>query len=355
MLVSEVISLAKWVQENIQKARISEKYANLSNKLQQNINGNQTPFEEERNELGRTLQAIQLNSLSDAQIRVLEDIGVRHAIANEGVNTLEEIFVRNVLDISTTKQKLDEQRQSIDHSTSWANSVQTALFEYFDENESEINSEYEEVVVRVRFTKEAGINHVTDLKEWSSVWYDILRGFALANNKSPEEFRFVGATSGSVIAMFAGDPATVAALVLTIERGLAFANSIFELKANIRNLNNSTFDTKEAVASLNQSLEKEKQKAPDEIVAQIMREAEENTIDGEKRAALKIAVQKLLNFLEKGGEVDFVVPDEIEQNDEPTDVDFEEAFKQLSEIRSTVERIRETERDIKRLEDLSKD
>jgi len=355
MLVSEVISLAKWIQENIQSNKISQKYANLSAKLQENISGRKQAFEEERSVLDAALKSITLNSLSDAQIRVLDDIGVKNAIGNEGFDVLEEIFVRNVLDLSTTKQKVDEQKRVVDQATSWSSSVKSALFEYFDDDKSEINTDYNEVVIRVRFTKDAGINHVTDFKEWSAIWYEILRGFALVNNKSPEEFRFVGATSGSVIAMFAGDAVTVGAIVFALERGLAFANSVFEFKSNIRSLLNSDFDTEEAVASLNQSLEKQKLKAPDEIVNNIMGEAQKGALDGEKRAALKNSVQKLLGFLEKGGEVDFVVPDETELDEQPTDADYEEAFNQLSEIRSNVERIRETERNIKYLEDLSED
>ena len=66
--------------------------------------------------------------------------------------------------------------------------------------------------------------------------------------------------------------------------------------------------------------------------------------EGEKIAALDKAVQNLVNFIESGGEVDFVIPDEpSEEEENHTSPDF-------GNLRITFQEIRRLETKIKLLE-----
>lgn len=345
MLVSEVISLTKWIEEEISKPALTTKYAQLIHKLQANVSGQRQPFDQERKNLNQAIGSISLKVLSEAQINILEKMDAHKAIGRIGLTEINDIFVENALDIATAKTRVDELKSSIDKVNQWAKISREALFEYFDEEIIDESNSLD-IIIRVRFTDEAGINNVVDFKKWAAIWYDILRGFALANGRNPEEFRFIGGTTGSLIAMFASDPVNVAAVVVAMERGLAFANNVIDFKLKIAELKKSPFKSDSGIKALEQSLLEKKDEAPDVIVSEILGEQVEG--DGEKRNALKKSIVKLLDFLEKGGEVDFVIPD-IDEND-ATEADLEDAFKQLESIRTGVKRIRETKRTIALIE-----
>ena len=80
--------------------------------------------------------------------------------------------------------------------------------------------------------------------------------------------------------------------------------------------------------------------------AELEKEAEEQkkSKNGEQIAALGKAVQGMLNFVEEGGEVDFVIPNEDSEIDEPVS-------EENQKLRTTFEEIRKIETHIMLLED----
>ena len=86
------------------------------------------------------------------------------------------------------------------------------------------------------------------------------------------------------------------------------------------------------------------------MTSQIENELGLDENDGERKSALRNSLKKMFDFFEKGGEVDFVVP---EDDAEATDEDFQEAFDQLKNISAGVERIRVAERTKTLIEDQS--
>jgi len=352
MLVSEVLELANWVDRNFKKNDLAGNYTNLINKLNANSSNNRQaqPFDVERESLDIAVGTLDLKSLSDAQVNLLKEVGVYESIGPRGVGVLRDIFVENAIDIQTAKNRVQKLKTAVDTATAWANDTKNALGALFDE-ESPLDSlgPYE-VVIRVRFTEEAGIYNVVDLKKWSAVWFDILRGFALAIDSKPEDYKLVGATTGSLIALFASDPVNVAAIVLAVERAFSFANNVLDFKLKIKELKNSPFKTDEVIKAIEASLKNERENAPDIVASEIEAELGLDKNDGERKTALRKSLKKMFDFFEKGGEVDFVVPeDEAEDLEE----DYQEALEQLKSIRSGVERIRVTERNNALIEDLS--
>lgn len=64
-------------------------------------------------------------------------------------------------------------------------------------------------------------------------------------------------------------------------------------------------------------------------------------VDGEKVKVLKNSIKQLVEFLEKGGEVDFVVQDETDNQD---NVEDDDGVKTREELRVTFKEVRQIER-----------
>ena len=190
MLVVEVLDLANWVDRNFKANQLAATYTNLINKLNANAANNRQaqPFDVERKNLDTAVGALDLKSLSEAQVNLLKEVGVYDSIGSHGVGVLHDIFVENAIDIQTAKNRVQQLKTSIDTATTWANDTRKALGDLFDDESAFNTLEPYEVVIRVRFTEEAGIYNVVDLKKWSAVWFDILRGFALAIDSKPVSY-----------------------------------------------------------------------------------------------------------------------------------------------------------------------
>ena len=217
-----------------------------------------------------------------------------------------------------------------------------ALGDCFDDTDDSDKFGPTDTLIRVRFTADAGIYNVVDFKDWSAVWYDILRGFAVATGNAPEEFRFVGASSGSVVAMFAADPVNVAAVVLAVERGLAITNQVLDLKLKATEIKQSPLDSKAIQDAIAKGISQALNNGPEQVAAEIETQFSLEGNDGEQKNALRHGIGKMFEFFDKGGEVDFVVPKKLES--EPTEEDFKIDFERLDKIREGVESIRSEER-----------
>ena len=350
MLVAEVLELADWIDKNFEKNSLAETYTALINILAANANRQSQPFDTEREELNAAVGVLDTKNLSDAQVHLLKEIGGYDSIGQHGVSVLRDIFVENAIDIQTARNRVEELKSAIDKATTWANDTKETLGSLFEEDNSIHTTGPLEVIIRVRFTDEAGIYNVVDLKKWSSVWYDILRGFALAIKASPEDYKFVGGTKGSLIALFASEAVNVAAIVISVERALAFANNVLDFKLKIKELKESPFETAEVIKAIEKSLKNERENAPDIVATEVENELGLSKNDGEQKDALRKSLKKMFDFFEKGGEVDFVVPSD---ETEATDGDYQEAFEQLKKIRAGVEKIRVAQRTTVLLEDNS--
>ncbi|MGR3294201.1 MAG: hypothetical protein ACUZ9M_09335 [Candidatus Scalindua sp.] len=256
---------------------------------------------------------------------------------------IEDILYKNVIDVATSAQKLQEIHQEINKGIQKSDQIQAGLSECVFEEEYETENE---VLIRVSFTGNATMSNVTDFKSWGNIWHEIGRGIAMAHNATPEDIKIVGATKGSIIielAVIASIATTTSGIILA---ALKVAEKVLDIRKKAEEIRNLKLKNKKLSIDMEQEAEKEKAIGIKEISANIIKKLKlKKNGEGDKINALNKAVNNLVSFIESGGEVDFIIPEEDVEGDEN-----EDATPNYEELRITFQEIRQLENKIKLLE-----
>ena len=110
MNVSELFDLTHWVTDEIVSTKIPQKYQTLQTILQQHSQPDQKkqPFEDQKNDLTEALKNVPLRKLTKDQLLFLHKLGIAQAVGEEGIDVIEDILYKNVIDVATSAQKLKE-------------------------------------------------------------------------------------------------------------------------------------------------------------------------------------------------------------------------------------------------------
>jgi len=335
MNVSELYKLALWVQSEIVTTQIPQKYQNLQQLLQRNAQPNQhkQPFEKERKELIETIRNVPLEQLTKDQVEILEKLGILQAIGDEGARAIEDILYRNALDIASAAQKLNEIYQRLTQGIQKITQIMAGLQDIYQEESHDIENN---VLVRVYFKGSAKLSNVNDFKKWGEVWHEIGRGIAMVHNAAPEDVRIVGATSGSIVIEL-GTPINLAATLATIVYvALDIANRYIETRKKIEELRLLKINNEKLLHELEQEASANKEKGIESIINKVIEELKlQRKKEGDKILALKKAIERLVGFMESGGELDFHVPEEDAQEDnEGQDKSIE--YKKLRQLAADI-------------------
>ncbi len=345
MNISELYNLTQWIQEEIVKKQIPQKYQNLQTILQQNSQPRQQnqPFENQKKDLIESLITIAIYKLTQSQLIFLEELNILTTVGNQGVSMLEDILYKNVIDIATSAQDIAKIIQNINGGIAKSKQIQTGLSGCVPMEDYEVNNE---VLMRVSFTGHASMSNVTDFKNWGNIWYDIGRGIAMAHDETPENVKIIGATKGSIIielAVIASIAATTSGIILS---ALKVAEKVLDIRKKAAEIKNLNLQNKNLANDIDKEADNEKKIEIENISTEIIKQLKlKKDSQGDIITALNKAIKNLVNFIESGGEVDFILPDE--ENDD------EEENKQISnykELKSTFQEIRTLENKIKLLE-----
>lgn len=332
MNVSELFQLTHWVTNEIEGAQIPQKYQALQSILQQNSQPNQKqPFESQKTDLIQTLQNVPLGQLTKDQLAFLQQLGIAESVGEDGVEMIEDILYRNVIDVATSAQKIQEILQKLSEGVSKFNQIKAGLRGCVIEENYESNNE---ILMRVSFTGHAVMANVTDFKSWGGIWYDIGRGIAMAHNASPEDVKIVGATKGSIIlemAVVASIATTTSGIILA---ALKVAEKVLDIRNKAEELRGLKLKNDKFAKELEKEADNEKKAGIEEITGSFVKQLglKENG-EGDKIKALDVAVKNLVNFIEKGGVVDFIVPeDEPEEGEANSKQELRVAFQQIRQL-----------------------
>lgn len=342
MHINELLSLTEWIEKEIKSINLIGLYSNLLNVLNQNSarRNNQTsqPFEEQKSNLLNALNEINLYTLSETQIAALDTMGIRGHIGSVAAVSIEKLL-SNTLDIAHVAAQVNTIQSELQQGIQKSDAIRSALMPITQDGGSEI--ETNKILTRITFHHDASINDIKELNDWSSKWFDIGRGFAMANGQTPEDVEIVGATKGSLIlelVIFASLALPIAKTInLTMDSLVKFQD--FRLKsAEIRKMK---ADNEDIAAELEEDAErwderaiKVKEDAEKDITKEIKQHFD--NYKKEANAELHKAVKTLIDFLSKGGEVDCVIPDEGEDEEQEN-----EAVATLKELREDFKRIRQ--------------
>lgn len=343
MNVSELFDLTHWITREVEKKQIPQKYQTLQTILQQHSQPNQQkqPFESQKEDLITTLKNVPLGQLTRDQLDFLEHFGIAQGVGEEGIKTIEEILYKNVIDVATSAQKLQEMLQKISQGIAKSNQIKEGLTDCVVEEEYETDNE---ILMRVSFTGHALMENVTDFKSWGNIWYEIGRGIAMAHNASPEEIKIVGATKGSIIielAVIASIATTTSGIILA---ALKVAEKVLDIRMKAEELRGLKMKNDKFAKELEKEAENEKKLGIEEITGEVAKELKLKDGEGDKVKALDTAVKNLVNFIEKGGVVDFVIPEEEEVNEEEGKED------ENAKLRVAFQEIRQLEKKIALIE-----
>lgn len=343
MNVSELYDLTHWITREIVQTQIPQKYQALQTILQQHAQPNQQrqPFEAQKEDLFKALKNVPLSQLTRDQIEFLSHLGIAEAVGSEGIETIEDILYRNVIDVATSVTKLQQMLQKLNEGIQKSNQIQTGLTDCVFEEEYEAENE---VLMRVSFTGHALMENVSDFKSWGNIWYDIGRGIAMVHNASPEEVKIVGATKGSIVielAVIAKIAATASGIILA---ALKVAEKVLDIKKKAEELKGLKLKNDKVIKDLEKEAENEKKAGIEEITVNITGELKiKKDGEGDKVKALDTAVKNLVNFVEEGGIVDFIEPDD------PEDIDEDQASENQN-LRVAFQEIRQLEKKLSLLE-----
>lgn len=348
MQITELLKLTKWFDENITENGVPQKYTSLYNKMNQNIrrNNNQqlVPFEQEKENLISAIENINFQNLSLEQIEFLEQLEITDLIGSIGAVKIEETLVQNNLDIATATKKVKEYSDLIAKAKTTIDELQATLSKSFDIEETD-EVDDDKVLMRVYFQNDVAIDNLTDFKKLSASWYDIGRGIAMAQDKSPEDFNIIGAKKGSIIiemAVVYGLAKTVSKILL---ESLKVADRFVSVLKQVEELKGLKLANKKIALELKKEAEKEKENGTATILETAVADLQLNTEqNGDKITALEKSIRKLINFTQGGGIVDFVQPNEPEEDD------TDEIRDEIQQLKNNISEIRLLENKIKLLE-----
>ena len=347
MNVSELFDLTYWVTNEIVNTQIPQKYQALQQILQKHAQPNQQKpsFEAQKNDLIETIKKVPLRNLTKDQLQFLSELEIAQVVGDEGIDVIEDILFKNVIDVATSAQKLQQIHQKITNGIKKSDQIKSGLDGCVFEEQYESD---DEVLMRISFVGHATMSNVIDFKKWGNIWHDIGRGIAMANNAAPEDVKIVGATKGSIIiemAVMASIATTTSAIILA---ALKVAEKVLDLRKKAEEIRNMKLKNKKLSKEIEQEAEKEKTAGIEDISANIIKVLElKKDGDGDKITALDKAVKNLVDFIESGGEVDFIIPEEDSENEEnegdvPDYRDLRVTFKEIRQIETKIRLLEST-------------
>jgi hypothetical protein len=353
MTIRELSALTEWVDQEIVAANVPQAYQALVSALQQNTQGQQQSFDEQRQALLELLRRVPVEALDFEQQRMLDKMGVLECVGDSAVTDIEDTLYRNVIDVATAHQRVSEMMQSVTNGVKKNDQIKAA-FKGLVEPPSEVS---EMARIKVRFTGSAALGNLSDLRQWSNEWFDIGRGIALAEGRSPEEISIIGTSEGSIIVILGVAYGMAKVISVIILKALEAAERFLEIKKKAQEIRALQLSNTKIEAEIEKEAEQHHEKARAQIVEDLLQGRSESKADGEVRTALERSVSKLLLFIQKGGEVDCYLPEPEESELDDSELEEGETAEQQPDsaqlresVRENFERIREIEERVRLLE-----
>lgn len=346
MQIAELLRLAEWFDTNIVQNGIATKYIELYNKMNLNVrrNPNQpsVPFEDERKELLKTLKPISFQALSWEQIQFLEKLEIKGLLGQVGTKKLEDVFYENKLDLASATSKISEFSDQINEAQTTIEEIENVLGDLFSVSDEEVPED--SILMRVYFQSDVSINNLADFKKLSATWYDIGRGIAMAQGKSPEDFSIIGAKKGSIIIDMAVTVGLATSVSKILLEALKVADRCIEVLKSVEKLKGLKLDNRKIEQELKKEAEKEKRDGIQSIVGTMVKDLALNVEQqGDKVSAIEKSIKKLVDFTQNGGLVDFVQSDEEDEK-------HKGVRKEMIKLKTNIKEIRLLENKVKLLE-----
>ena len=265
-------------------------------------------------ELKDALESISMGTLNYEQRVAFERMG--------GSEVFDKFMLSQLKIVASSSAKLrmsypviEALKRNIDQLTRRAKVLKDNIFPFIDDEElsDADNSAFAEVM----FKNDASIRDIDDFKRWADDWQSIARGIAMVHGKNPRDVKVERVSSGSIIVTIGA----VAGIILTLSKAVKYITEAMlkfqeyeikkeQFKGTLGNLGD---EADELLAKFDELNERRKDNLRDEVVEQV-----KQTIDDYKQEAendLRKSVRQLIDFIEKGGDVDCLESGSLTEDD----------------------------------------
>lgn len=111
MNISELLNLTTWIEKEIIAKKILKIYQELQHTLEiLNHHRNNQPldFANQKKHLIKTLQSVNTNSLTQAQLEFLVNLNIGNYIGKNGADNIEGVLYKDAIDVATSTNKIRE-------------------------------------------------------------------------------------------------------------------------------------------------------------------------------------------------------------------------------------------------------
>lgn len=299
MVVEELYLIAEWVQREITDKYIENKYQDLINILNENLqpHNEKRPFENQRDELLRSIGEIYSDNLSEEQMKILAKLGIFENIGTQGIRRIEDTLYRNSLDLATVVNKLNQFKEEIRNGVNRLAQVKQGLDGVFEKSDTEVT---EGNPVRIYFEERAAINNISDLNVRTESWHEIIRGITMLHDKSPEEVKVSGVPGESFTLMLKSSDEIIGSIIEVSSKVLEVIEKIVNILKKVEEIRGMNLSNKQ----IELDLEREADKLRKESIEKIGRDITMGrNVNGEVQRNLEKSIRQVFEFIENGGRI----------------------------------------------------
>ncbi|QBX99474.1 hypothetical protein E2K80_01000 [Rhodophyticola sp. CCM32] len=328
MEVSQVVQLSEWLEENL--SDVMPKFTALVAVLQNNSQQpSQQPVTQPLKELSRALADMQTSELSTLQLGVLENLEVAKLVGKQGKAWINHRVRATTYDPATTFQTVQQGQQKLQEAQRLLKAFQTSAGQvgFSDADKVDAPTPY---VFNVVFQENAAIENVRDWKKTATDWELIISGVTAVAGEKPEDVAVVGAQNGSIIYTLSATP-IVTKILATVSKHIAsIANDYLDFQLKREELRRSQMMS-DAIEKDLKRQEDERRASGKATILEAIKEIAPSA-KPEEIAKLEKAVDRHIKFSEDGGDVDFVLPPELDAEDEDYDEDLAQTVDDVREL-----------------------
>ncbi|OCH17130.1 hypothetical protein [Aliivibrio logei] len=311
MTNDELFNLTDWYHENVIDNNlvsiINQSNSHINNLLK-NPTNRKTTLEVVFNDITEALVKMDLSTLSIDDKNILIKLGLNNIILDPAFFSLSNLLLTNESDLHTISARFISMSNIVKTADANFRSLKHTLPQLFEPKKpDDINPE--KVFTRLTFHNDASINNVVNLKEWSSSWNTIARGYSMTLGKTPEEFEIISASKGSIIFDLLLNLETVNMIGETFNHIADFAFTMIEIKAALKGLSyfkkNDVQMYEDLKKKLDADMDKKRDSMADDIAQRLFDKHAIDKENNEVKVNLKHGVKELSKFVDKGGDVSF--------------------------------------------------
>ncbi len=328
MEVTQVIQLAEWLDENLEE--VAPAYQTLVKVLQHNSQqANKQQVTPPLKELTRALDGMNTTELSALQLGVLGNLDIENLIGQQGKAWVNHHVKSTTFDPATTFQTVQKAQQRLIEAQRLLAGFKSAS-EGVGFRDSSLVDAPTPYVFNVVFREDASIKNVRDWKTAANDWELIIGGVVSVAGEKTEDVAVVGAQNGSIIFTLSATP-LVTKILATVSKHIAsIANDYLDFELKREELRRSRMMSDAIEKDLNRQEEERRTEGKAQII-----EAIKGIVPNakpEEIAKLEKAVDRHIKFSENGGDVDFVLPPELDDEDEDYDEDLAQTVDEVREL-----------------------